>query len=125
VTWWLLGEVPDLSEGEQAFLERRQRHYPPIAVARQLGVEFFRLVRERDAPALEEWLRQAAESGVSELQSRAARIRQDQEAVIAALTSPWSNGPTEGHVNRLKLIKRQGYGRAGLELLRVRLLAAA
>ena len=125
VTWWLLGEVPDLSEGQQAFLERLQRHHPPIAVARQLGVEFFRLVRERDAPALEKWLRQAADSGVSELQSRAAGIRKDKEAVVAALTYPWSNGPTEGHVNRLKLIKRQGYGRAGLDLLRARLLAAA
>ena len=125
VTWWLLGEVPDLTKVQQAFLERLQRHHPPIAVARQLGMEFFRLVRERDATALEAWLCQAAESGISELQSRAAGIRKDKEAVLAGLTYPWSNGPTEGHVNRLKLIKRQGYGRAGLDLLRARMLAAA
>jgi transposase len=124
VAWWLLGEAGDLSPEDQAFLERLQRQAPSIAVARALSVEFFRIVRERDPDALEGWLRQAAESGVGELQSRAAGIRKDQAAVLAALTSPWSNGPTEGHVNRLKLIKRQGYGRAGLDLLRARMLAA-
>jgi len=124
VAWWFLGEVPDLSQGQQAFLERLQRRCPAIAIARQLAIEFFRLVREQDAAALEGWLRRAAESGVGELRSRAVGIRRDKEAVLAALTYPGSNGPTEGHVNRLKLIKRQGYGRAGLVLLRARLLAA-
>jgi transposase len=125
VTWWLLGEGGELTVEQQAFLERLQRHCPPIAVARRLAVEFFRLLRDRDAGALEAWLRQAEASGVGELQSRAAGFRKDKEAVLAALTSPWSNGPTEGHVNRLKLIKRQGYGRAGLDLLQARVLAAA
>jgi transposase len=49
-------------------------------------------------------------------------IRSDQAAVKAAFSLPWSNGPTEGHVNRLKFIKRQGYGRAGFELLKRRVL---
>ena len=52
-------------------------------------------------------------------------IRQDEAAVAAALTADWSNGPVEGHVNRLKVIKRQMYGRAGLRLLRARVLHAA
>ncbi len=51
-------------------------------------------------------------------------LRQDEAAVRAALQLPWSNGPTEGHINRLKLLKRQAYGRAKLDLLEQRLLAA-
>ena len=55
----------------------------------------------------------------------AAGVRQDESAVTAALTEAWSNGPVEGQVNRLKMIKRQMYGRAGFKLLRVRVLRAA
>jgi transposase len=54
----------------------------------------------------------------------AAGIRKDLAAVRAGLTEGWSNGPVEGFVNKLKLIKRQGYGQAGFELLRARMLAA-
>jgi transposase len=52
-------------------------------------------------------------------------LREDLAAVTAGLTLPWSNGPVEGQVTRLKLLKRQGYGRAGFPLLRQRLLQAA
>jgi len=49
-------------------------------------------------------------------------LKQDLSAIEAAVTEPWSNGPVEGHINRLKTLKRQMYGRAGIELLRARLL---
>ena len=49
-------------------------------------------------------------------------LRRDLKAVEQAITSRWSNGPVEGHINRLKMIKRQMYGRAGVELLRARVL---
>jgi transposase len=52
-------------------------------------------------------------------------LRQDEAAVKAALTLPWSTGPVEGHINRLKLIKRSGYGRMQRDLLRQRVLYAA
>ena len=52
-------------------------------------------------------------------------LRADEPAVSAALAEPWSNGPTEGHITKLKLVKRQMYGRAKLDLLRARLLGAA
>jgi transposase len=61
---------------------------------------------------------------VPELRSFAASLRQDESAVAAALTERWSNGPVEGHVNRLKMIKRQMYERAGFRLLRARVLHA-
>ncbi len=60
-----------------------------------------------------------------DLRGFAAGLRQDEQAVRASLLLPWSSGQVEGQVSRLKLIKRQGYGRAGLDLLRARLIRAA
>jgi len=59
------------------------------------------------------------------LEQFGAGLRRDWDAVVAAFTLPWSNGPVEGQINRLKLIKRQMYGRAGLGLLRARVLSPA
>ncbi len=61
----------------------------------------------------------------SELHGFAAGLRGDEQAVRAALTLPWSSGQVEGQITRLKLVKRQGYGRAKLDLLRARLIRAA
>ena len=66
---------------------------------------------------------EATSSGVPELRTFAAGIKRDQAAALAALTSSWSQSQTEGQVHRLKLIKRQSYGRAGFALLRHRVLA--
>jgi hypothetical protein len=68
---------------------------------------------------------QAAASGIEALARFAQGLREDLTAITAGLTLPWSNGPVEGHVNRLKLLKRQGYGRAGCALLRHRVLLPA
>src|SRR2546422_195830 len=83
------------------------------------------MVRERAAERLDPWLEGVLASPWRELKRFAQGLRQDYAAVKAALTSPYSNGPTEGHVNRLKLFKRQMYGRAQLDLLRQRVLYAA
>lgn len=61
--------------------------------------------------------------GVEALKNFAQGLKRDYDAVENALTQPWSNGPVEGHVNRLKTIKRQMYGRAGFDLLKLRVLA--
>ena len=79
-------------------------------------------MRDRKAGELERWLADAAES---ELRSFADGLRQDEAAVRAALRLPWSNGQTEGQITRLKLIKRQMFGRAKHDLLRARVLQAA
>jgi transposase len=81
-------------------------------------------VRERDRAAFDRWLEDAEACGVVELAAVAAFMRRDYDAIIAALTLPWSNGQTEGQVTRLKLVKRQMYGRARLDLLARRLLSA-
>lgn len=93
-----------------------------MKVACELAQAFVRMIRARSASTLEPWLKAAHESGVPELRTFATGVRRDQTAILAALTYEWSQGVTEGKVNKLKTIKRQMYGRAGFPLLRQRLL---
>jgi transposase len=94
---------------------------PALRRAVEEARAFVTLVRERRAAALDPWLK-AAQGGP--LAGFADGLRRDHAAVAAALVHPWSTGPVEGQITRLKLIKRQGYGRAGFDLLRARVLAA-
>ncbi len=97
-----------------------------VAVAETMALVegFAALVRQQNGWTLTDW-QEKARTGVSvELRRFAEGLGRDQGAVQAALQEPWSNGPVEGHVNRLKTIKRQMYGRAGLPLLRARVLHA-
>ena len=94
---------------------------PDLVAARDLIDRFHDLVRHRDSGRLGIWLAEAA-SGL--LASFSSGIVADKDAVMAALKQPWSNGQTEGQNTKLKLVKRQMYGRAKLDLLRARLLAA-
>ena len=80
------------------------------------------MVKQQEADKLEQWLKDAVASGVRSFISFANGIRQDFSAVYNALSSIWSNGQTEGQVNRLKFIKRLMYGRANFDLLRKRVL---
>jgi transposase len=89
-----------------------------------LSQEFVTMLKERQAEALDCWLKRAKESHVTELTSFVNGIRRDYVAVRAACSFFWSNGTTEGHVNRLKFLKRQMFGRAHLDLLRVKVLHA-
>jgi transposase len=90
-----------------------------------LAAELAGMLRKKSKLSLSEWLTKVERSGVKEIRSFAEGLRQDEAAVQAALVEPWSNGPVEGQVNRLKLIKRQMDGRAGFKLLRARVLYAA
>jgi transposase len=83
------------------------------------------MVRERQTDHLEQWLSMAEKSQQADFQAFALGLRRDQQAVANALKLEWSNGPTEGAITRLKLIKRTGYGRASFETLRRRVLLAA
>ncbi len=77
------------------------------------------------AVELDRWLAEARACGVGAIETFAAGLDMDGAAVRAALTEPWSSGQAEGQVNRLKLLKRQSYGRASFDLLRRRVLMAA
>jgi transposase len=87
-------------------------------------MDFQAIVRHRQVEELASWVAVAQASAVPELMSLARGVRRDFAAVRAALELPWSTGPVEGQVNRLKLVKRTMYGRAKLDLLRLRVLYA-
>ncbi len=89
-----------------------------------LSQEFVTMLKERQAEALDCWLKRAKACHVTELGSNVFGIRRDYAAVRAAFSSEWSNGITEGHVNHLKFLKRHMFGRAHLDLLRVKVLHA-
>jgi len=76
-------------------------------------------------PAFTNWMERATQSGIPEMKKFALGLERDRAAVVAALEYEWSNGPTEGHINRLKTLKRSMYGRAKFDLLRIRTLANA
>jgi transposase len=114
---------------EQHALAQLGALHPEIQTALALFAAFAALVRERGEPQptcrLEQWMAQTTCSGVPELKAFATKLRQDWDAVLAALILPYSQGQTEGQVNRLKLLKRSMYGRANFDLLRGRVLYAA
>ncbi len=83
------------------------------------------MLREREGERFDAWLAHVDEQGVPELQSFANSLKKDYDAVKAGLTLEWSNGQTEGQVHRLKLIKRQMYGRGSFKMLRKRVLHRA
>lgn len=123
---WLCLRPPDsLDDDERASLNRVLAEHPNLATGHELLQRFRRLVATRDLTGIDAWLTFARASGLAPFEALANGLAADRAAVNAAFTTPWSNGPVEGHVNRVKLIKRQGYGRAKLDLLRTRVLLAA
>ena len=116
---WLLLKQP---EDARSYLEELCRRSPEIATCASLAREFCRIIRQRDGAA---WLRWRDAAPASPLANFAKHLCRNEEAVLAALQQPWSNGPVEGHVHRLKLIKRSMYGRANFDLLRLRVVNAA
>lgn len=124
VRWLCLRPPEQLDPEERAALERVLAEEDDVAAGHDLLQRFRRLVAARDPAALDGWLVDAVASGLGPFVSLAAGIALDRAAVDAALLTPWSNGPVEGLVHKVKLLKRQGYGRAKLDLLRARVLAA-
>ena len=113
-----------LDEEQEEYLGRLCEADEALADTRVLTQEFAEMVRRLQGEDLNGWLKDAEESNSSAMRSFAVGLRKDLDAVRAGLTEEWSNGPVEGFIHKLKLLKRQGYGRAGFELLRARMLAA-
>ena len=105
------------AQDAQLYVDQLTQADPAIAQAYTLSQAFLALVRERRGDALAAWITEASASGIAALARFAQGLQEDLAAITAGLTLPWSNGPVEGHVNRLKLLKRQGYGRAGRRAL--------
>jgi transposase len=124
-TWLLLRDPDQLEPVERAYLEALDQRCPEADGAGGLARSFVTLVRDRDQTALAAWVEEVERSDLPELRGFAAGLRRDWAAVTAGLELPWSSGQTEGQVNRLKLLKRQMYGRASFGFLRHRFLLIA
>lgn len=119
---WMLALPEEKRTAEQQmYREQMEALWPEVKELERLAREFIRLFQEHDPSSLGAWLDAADKTA---LRSFARGLLPDLRAVRAAMTLPCSNGPTEGHINRLKTVKRQMYGRAGFTLLRARVLAA-
>jgi hypothetical protein len=121
-TWLFFRKQEDLKEEERENLRQLRQMSPHLETAYQLVEMFLHMVRERTGEQLDAWRASVKASHLEAFESFVTGVQQDKDAVLAGLTLPWSNGPLEGNVNRLKLIKRSMYGRADVDLLKLRVL---
>ncbi|MCA1837323.1 MAG: ISL3 family transposase [Actinobacteria bacterium] len=113
-----------LSQEQKEYLERLCASDGTLSDARRLTQEFAKMVRGLEGEKLDGWLKDAEASEATVMEKFAVGVKKDLSAVRAGLTESWSTGPVEGFITKLKLLKRQGYGRANFDLLRARALAA-
>ena len=124
-TAWLVRRRPETrAPDEEQQLAQLAAQQPELAEAVTLARDFADLVRTRQPDRLDSWLERARTSAVEALRRFAQGLRDDYAAVKAGVTVPWSNGPVEGQINRLKMLKRQMFGRAHLDLLSRRFVQA-
>lgn len=113
-----------LTANQAAKVDALKKDWPEFATMRRLAMRFRGMLKSKSVGKLGSWLKDAQKSGLYAMQRFARTAQRDIDAVRNAITEPWSNGQTEGQINRLKALKRTMYGRAGPELLRARLLPA-
>lgn len=111
-----------LNKAESITVAAIEASAPALAEARRLVERFQTMIRKKITLDLDPWITEAEASLIA---SFATGIMKDRAAVSAAIVEPWSNGQTEGHITKLKLVKRQMYGRAKIDLLQARLIATA
>lgn len=112
----------DFKSEEKEFLSVLFELFPQSHLAHKLALSFHTIFKNKEAKALSEWIEEAKNSGITALNNFAIGLESDYPAIEAAATYEWSNGQVEGQVNRLKMIKRQMYGRAGFNLLKKRVV---
>jgi len=122
VAFWLTKPPMQRSPDEQRWVEAVTASHAQVAMAEHLAQQFRKVFKERNSDALKSWLATSLASEIPELRCFVAGVQRDYEAVVAAVEQHWSNGQVEGQVHRLKLLKRQMYGRGGFLLLRRRVL---
>jgi transposase len=110
-----------LNKAESIIVAAIEASAPALAEARRLVKRFQTMIRKKITLDLGPWITEAQASLIA---SFATGIMKDRAAVSAAIAEPWSNGQTEGQITKLKLVKRQMYGRAKIDLLQARLVAA-
>src|SRR5437773_8744862 len=123
-TWLVLRRETKRTDAETQQLTALRAQQAEVAEAIDLAQDFATLVRQRQPTQLDPWLKRATASAVDAVRRFATGLSEDYEAVKAGVTLPWSSGPVEGHINRLKMLKRQMFGRARLDLLSRRFVRA-
>ncbi|MFF4449779.1 ISL3 family transposase [Streptomyces sp. NPDC001502] len=118
VAGWILRRPETLSESEQLQLKTVSTNCPEIAALTRHVRSFATMLTELQGERLPDWLDAVRQDDLPRLHALATGLERDRDAVIAGLTLPWNSGVVEGHVNRIKMLKRQMFGRAGFELLR-------
>lgn len=125
MTRWILSRPETLTEIEQLRLKAVLANCPELEALTGHVRSFAQILTERQGERLPQWLDAVRQDDLPGLHhTLAAGIDRDRDAVIAGLTLPWNSGVVEGHVNRIKMLKRQMFGRAGFSLLRKRVLLA-
>ena len=124
LVWLFIREPSQLDAKEQRTLDFL-RQDQSVEQMYQLTQRCRKMFRERDAAAFDAWLVQCSACSIPDMETFAQGMQKDYAAIKAALTLPFSNGPVEGHVNRLKFVKRSMYGKGSFELLRQRVLQAS
>ena len=123
-TWLVLRGETQRTAAETQQLTQLHAQSAEVAEAIDLAQDFATLVRQRQPVQLDPWLTRATASALEAMQRFALGLRDDYDAVKAGVTMPWSTSPVEGHINRLKMLKRQMFGRAHLDLLSRRFVRA-
>jgi transposase len=122
--WLVLRRAEKRMEAEAQQLTQLHAQSAAVAEAIDLAQDFTQLVRQRQPAQLDPWLQRATTSILEAMRRYAKGLYEDYAAVKAGVTLPWNAGPVEGHINRLKMLKRQMFGRAHLDLLSRRFLLA-
>ena len=124
-SWLFVQDQAQLTADQRVLIKRICQTSADLQDLYQLGQDFVQMVKQRQVRRLDGWLARAQQSSSVELRGFASGIKRDYAAVKAALSLPWSQGQVEGQITRLKLLKRQMYGRAHFNLLRSRVLRRA
>ncbi len=122
VAHWITFKEDQRLEWQKQYLTQLCEADQEIREANELILEFTTMLRERKGECFDAWLEKVEQKGSAELRGFVQSLKKDYQAVKAGLTLSWSQGPVEGHVHRLKLLKRQAYGRASFHMLRKRVL---
>ncbi|MEV0422626.1 transposase [Streptosporangium canum] len=125
VTGWLTRHPDSLTEDERPRLKALLERCPELRDACDHVRGFATMLTQLTGHDLPRWISEVRASDLPGISSFAHGLEQDLDAVVQGLTSPWNSGPVEGRVNHIKTIKRQMFGRAGLPLLRKRVLLTA
>jgi len=125
VVGWIIARPETVSSRDQQRLTALYQVDQQIDQACHLMRDWLAMIRQRTTGPLDSWLEQMRASGIPQFVSFARSVEQDKTAIVAGLTLPYSTGPVEGNITRLKLIKRQAYGKASLDYLQRRFLGPA